>query len=284
MTLNYSNELGDASISIWVSVTQTTIKNEVIKEIGAEAYEQLVEVNVTLVNQYAKGMLSRRNLQVIQTPLQIEFTTSIRFPSETDAPEYNATKMVAAGFETPAQQEQYMDILKEYDAATYVNLETMSIQVGTTPTPEDPVTPKNNTMFYIIGGIVGGVLVLGFFGGIGVYYLRRKRRNQQQGGGEGSENNKSGKSSSGVTTQQATKGSDKLNIAPGDDEYIYNSKNSPTGSPLHQQESDNFGYIESKEGDMDDISTIGDPYIGDVPNANMDMDNTVGERYVGCLN
>lgn len=48
------------------------------------------------------------------------------------------------------------------------------------------------------------------------------------------------------------------------------------------QASSYFGTIESREGEQDDVSTLGDPYFGEAVNAVMDTDETVAQSMISA--
>lgn len=119
----------------------------------------------------------------------------------------------------------------------------------------DKSESTNNSQTIIAAGATAGVCVAILTLAIGMFFVRKKRRENFQ--------------QSKTSTQDMTPDRVGLEIET-QSETLY-QQNQPQSY---------FGTIHKKEGEVDDISTLGDPYMGDAVNARMDADNTVGERYV----
>jgi hypothetical protein len=121
-----------------------------------------------------------------------------------------------------------------------------------------------NHLSFIIAGVVGGgacgiVVTLSF----GLYFARRrKRKDAEQLSGEKSEPDRTGLEIETKTTKSITK---------------CETVNQQGEGHVSIQEGENyFGTI--RQTDVDDISTLGDPYMGEAVNAALDADVTVGEE------
>jgi len=319
MILYHSDLLNANSEKIWIDVTMKTIHNEAVAMTGIDS--ESVEVEVELVDQVLEPvrMLSRthhvdalsqqhkslRNLQKQALPLQIDFTTTIQFPSEDD--DWDANKMVTSAFQSPSQQRDYIIALQEAeeDGTTYFErLESMSmigdlITEGETPSasPDGAVggivggaqegdangivgggdSDNNgngkNTMYFIIAGVVAAACILLFAMSIAIYYITRKNRH--------TENTKT--SNTATTTKQDNAHPPQH---PNNKVGMYDMDKlggleieTKSDHMLHHQPTPT-SYV-GEDGEMDDVSTLGDPYMGDAVNAVMDRDNnTVGESMV----
>ena len=141
---------------------------------------------------------------------------------------------------------------------TYTSEPTMvGGEIGGEPNPSSVVVDKsessNNTPTVIAAGATAGVCAV-ILTLAGMFVVRKKKRESTQ----------QSKSTHDLTPDRVG-----LEIET-QSETLYQQ---------HQPQS-YFGTIHKKEGEVDDISTLGDPYMGDAVNARMDADNTVGERYV----
>jgi hypothetical protein len=270
MFLSYSDELdGDSEIS-WIEVTEGVIRTETALYVGV--FPKAVSVDIAIKGQSFEASsrsrilggdgpirstpyhgVTRRNLQS-SLPLAIEFDSTIRFSS--DRGDWDAGEMVGGGFRTSREQSKYILDLQSANPTHFGSLASMALAVeGELVTVTEPVTtePKNdNSVYYIIAGAVGGFLVLILTLAI-VYYRGRQRRDKsddlalnvqvvevdKDGGVE--------KSQTDIDTYQDT---------------------------INRQSY--FGTIE--QNDIEDISTLGDPYMGEVVNPAMNTDITVGER------
>ncbi|KAL7528299.1 hypothetical protein ACHAXR_003733 [Thalassiosira sp. AJA248-18] len=315
MVLYNSEEMDDDALNMWIDVTEETIRSEITNTVTGVVDPELVQVTVILDNQNVvssesirgrrvkrrtlsnnhptnnasssfKGKRGRNMQQVVSStttfPLQIEYTAIIQFPSESKD-DLDANKVVAAAFQTEEKQQAYIADLKgegDFQSVTSMSTKTMEDVIIIDPgndnadgatDGENEVTNGNNSA--LIGGIVGGVCVLLFAtAAIAIYLRRTKQRKDSQ----------STKSST-TTTQPSSATTKQLSHSPqvGLD-MVGNRRMESPGSPGSNARGGqlDFGIIESKEGDMDDVSTIGDPYFGDAVGQPMDADNTVGESMV----
>ena len=271
MFLYHSDELDPKAEQIWTDVTQETIVDEVayVSGIGPNR----IFVNVVLTHQ--NPIPARRMLQPSSssTPgIELEFTTTIIFPSETTYV-YNADQLVSSGFDTAEDQELYISELKKEGAPDYfTEVERMGMTVNNKPVlPPSPGTGGGNdaggssSVVPVVAGVVCGVLAIVFIV-IGVYYTRRNK--------DSSENGKQSHKTQDSPEHVSLETSKQNEMSAGD-------------TAVHLPEGESyFGTIEATrdaEGGFDDVSTLGDPYMGDAVNANMDTDITVGERCVFFL-
>mmetsp|Transcript_10925 Transcript_10925/g.20355 ORF Transcript_10925/g.20355 Transcript_10925/m.20355 type:complete len:518 (+) Transcript_10925:488-2041(+) len=306
----YHSELLDAnSEKVWMDATEETVHNEAVAKIGMPP--ELVRVKVELGNQNALEPLrmlkrnhdddvlvappgSMRNLQQLsQTPLQIQFNVTIQFASVDE--DWDAAQIVASGFQSPAQQKNYIKSLQEgEDSSTFDSLERMSMEVGEyfdsekeTPSQIDGTLNgaegsdhamagyekeagntttaggNENRMYFIIATVVGSVCILLFAVAIVIYIATRNK---------GTERNEKAQY---FPTTAATSQDHHLPL-----DEIRMEVETKCETLYHQQTPTSYiGTIESKE-DADDVSTLGDPYMGDAVNAVMDADHTVGESMV----
>ena len=267
MVLSYSDKLdGDLEAS-WIEVTEEVIQKETAMYVGV--LPSVVKVNVVITDQALLAssrsrMLSinrdmhamsigawRRNLQS-SLPLQIEFDTYVQFPSEEE--NWSAYKMVAGGFRTSSEQARYILDLKSAKPTDFSNLNSMSLEVEgdivTEPVVEEPA--KDNRLYYIIAGAVGGALVLVLSLGI-IYYRGQNKRIEC--------------------------GSIQLKAQAVEEDKHGGGGYAPTDTDTFQDTMNHQSYFGTiQRNDFDDISTLGDPYMGEVVNREMNTDITVGER------
>ena len=267
MVLFYSEKLdGDLEAS-WIKVTEKVIQKETAMYVGV--LPSVIKVNVVITEQTLPAssrsrMLStnrdmhamstgawRRNLQS-SLPLQIEFATYVQFPSEEE--NWSGFEMVAGGFRTGREQARYILDLKSANPTDFSNLNSMSLEVEgeivTEPVIEEQM--KDNTLYYIIAGAVGGALVLVL--SLGIIYYRGRNKRIESGSIE----------FKGQVVEVDKDGGGEY--APTDTDTFQDTMN-------HQSY---FGTIQRN--DFDDVSTLGDPYMGEVVNTAMNTDITVGER------
>jgi len=198
--------------------------------------------------------LGERRLQSAPQ-LPFFFVTAIKFNSEHS--DWDPDEMVAAGFRTPDQQESYISSLKAADASSFGNVESMAMEVeGTVITQSLPLEPVQSTsMYLIIGGAAGGVIgvVLLLAGGM---LCKRKSRPSAPPPSP----------SLGLPPRDAAKGPPASTLA-----------DSSSAAPPPQNY---FGTIEPNT-EVDDVSTLGDPYFGEGEgNAKVADDNTYTESMV----
>ena len=268
-----SDRFKGAVLETWKRVTGERIKKHTlltIEEEGVVVRECRVNLNIVSqsnleINQVRLRALSNdadmttsttayssRYLQESTKPLLVNYTTEIQFYSLRS--DWDTTKFVGSGFVTNSQQRSYMFQLKAADTNNFEDIAKFQMEVNGTvvtekPEPVDPIPPDNSTLIWAIIGAAAGTLVTGFLIGTAVYVRRKNRRNN------------SGKSSTG--------------------EGFPDVENS-TKSESKPQASSYFGTIESREGEQDDVSTLGDPYFGEAVNAVMDRDDTVAESMISA--
>ena len=271
MVLYYMESMDEESKQSWIDVTLKTIHREVAAMVGIEPKKVEVDVVVDHVDEIPLSrarMLSaandtvwslrRRRQQQSLLPIEIQFNTSIRFPSERD--DWDATQLVAAAFQTQKEQTKYIVELKIENMDRFWSVERFAMEVeGELVTePSTVVDRGNGSVYYIVALSVGGVIVLVFAVGTGVYCVKRKAK-------KGMEDARLA-----IKAQQNDPDRVGLEIETKSD-------------TLNNHPQSYFGTIRSKEDSSDDISTLGDPFMGDAFPAVMDTDNTVGERYVLCM-
>mmetsp|Transcript_36865 Transcript_36865/g.77827 ORF Transcript_36865/g.77827 Transcript_36865/m.77827 type:complete len:979 (-) Transcript_36865:324-3260(-) len=255
----------------------------------------------------------RRHLTESPLPLQVTFTTTVQFPSENGA--LNAKQLVSSAFQSRPKQRDYINALKEEKTddgvAYFESLDNVSIEVdgvkvtdgeskpkGTSEEATDGAgdgeildeTPRGtidgakksdeeindsnkgnkNTMYVIIAAIAAGACIMLFGMAIGVYYITRKKNRATADTAKST--TASRKADPRIFTSNDKMGTydiDKtgLEIETKSETYMLNHQPTPTS------------YI-GEEAEVDDVSTLGDPYMGDAVNAVMDTDNTVGESMV----
>ena len=198
-----------------------------------------------------------RRRQQSLSPIEIQFNTSIKFPSERD--DWDATEMVAAAFQTQKEQTKYLVDLKNENLDHFWSVErfTMEVEGELVTEPSTVVDEGNASVYFVVALAVGGVILLIFAVATGIYCAKRK-------------------------VNKATKDARKaLKTGQQDDRDRVGLEIETKSDTLNHPQS-YFGTIRSKEDSIDDISTLGDPFMGDAFPAVMDTDNTVGERCVLC--
>ena len=297
MTFRGADMLDRDAIEVWVQETEERVRVETAKIVGDEG--DGLDVAVFFVDQnvlegrrdllgrrysassaYDVGSSSeasdlssgvprlggyRRGLQTSPdstAQLQIHFTTTIEFNSDED--DWDPNQMVAAGFETLIQQEEYLRALKAEDAS-YDSVKNMAMEVeGILVTEtEVPITnlARDETLYYIVGGTVGGALAL--LVAMVVVYKKKPSGSRRPS-----------KSLPQAMQDIPDPPAGKLAVPSGDEfRRPVATATAPTVSQNY------FGTIESREGE-DDISTLGDPYFGDGAGVEPRADNTVTESMV----
>ncbi|KAL9183983.1 hypothetical protein ACHAXT_002069 [Thalassiosira profunda] len=285
MTLNGLGEKmdGDAE-EAWIDVTQDRIRYKTEGIIGDDAGSDLV-VTVSVAKQEAssgrrmEGMLitrygsfefddtqqQHRNLRRSQSAsLQIDYTTNISFNSDEEWDD-QVNDMVADGFRTPAQQEEYIGLLQAADSSTFDSVNSMTLEVDgelvTETEDSNKLKSGDNTMWIAIGCAVGGALFL-----IAAVVVGSRSYGRNRGG------NAAQKQSKSSLPQDRTASGAFPTSPPREAFRPASSQPSPTTTQGY------FGTIESREGE-DDVSTLGDPYIGEV-SAEPRADQTVAESMI----
>ena len=268
MVLYYMESMDEESEQSWIDVTHKTIHRETAAIIGIEPKK--VEVDVVLSNLVEIPLSRVRMLKLNDTfddttkrsfrrrqqalvPIEIQFNTSIRFPSERD--DWDATQMVAAAFQTQKEQTKYIVDLKIENMDHFWSVEkfTMEVEGKLVTEPSTVVDEGNGSVYFVVAFAVGGVILLILALATGMYCAKRKA-------------NKEVKEARLARKTQQQNDSDRVGLEI------------ETKSDTLNQPQSYFGTIRSKEDSSDDISTLGDPFMGDAFPSVMDTDNTVGER------
>lgn len=298
MVLYHSDLLDEEAQRIWKYVTEKHLHEEAMNALGLELGE--AEIEVKLENQNLLEAERRRRLlgsnrsdgdafssnppRSLQsspstTPLEIEFTTIIDVPSELK--DGYKSQVVESAFDTQTEKMEYIDSLKSQNSAYFGSVERMELEVGgrtgpITVGPDLNDDPRHggiigggggeggSNSIIIIASAAGGALALVFFASIFVYHARMSRRRQRR------------KDEAAAAATSATT----AKVYEDKDNKVGTEIDTKSTTALELPSQSYFGTIESKEGEADDISTLGDPYMGDAVNAVMDADNTVGESMV----
>ncbi len=276
---------GSTMYEAWEKATKIRIERYSKKLIEEKSGEKDVNVEVTIEDVVQRLRLEgRRRLggedrsRILQEegemkPLWISFRTTLEFYSK--QPKWDGSKLIAAGFITTDQQAEYISELRKEGQGLFGTVESMEMSVNGQVITESTVANKDkaqgNSMIYIIAGAVGGALLLFVIGG-GVYY--KKRRNRRRSG-----------SSRRYPEKQSANDFYKGNGNSGTMMSSPPNKSFPPPPPQSSSPvGDYFGTIEPRHGE-DDVSTLGDPYIGDVHvNQAMGGDNTVTESLMSSGN
>eukprot|EP00577_Skeletonema_sp_RCC1716_P003361 CAMPEP_0113417722 /NCGR_PEP_ID=MMETSP0013_2-20120614/25805_1 /TAXON_ID=2843 ORGANISM="Skeletonema costatum, Strain 1716" /NCGR_SAMPLE_ID=MMETSP0013_2 /ASSEMBLY_ACC=CAM_ASM_000158 /LENGTH=1019 /DNA_ID=CAMNT_0000304871 /DNA_START=141 /DNA_END=3200 /DNA_ORIENTATION=+ /assembly_acc=CAM_ASM_000158 len=279
----YKMRKGSAAYVAWDEATKDRIGRYTQELIEETSGEKDVDVVVTIEEVVQSGeqqgsgrrRLGGRVLQEVEgpsNPLRLSFRTTLEFYSKES--KWDGSDLIAAGFIEPSQQTEYISELQKKEQGSFGTVKSMAMSVnGRVVTKETDAKPlvESNSMVIIIAGAVSGVLVLLAIAG-GVYYV--KRRNNRRNSGFV---NKGKKSSSSDFYNGSGNTGTMMSSPP--------TKSFPppppqTASPV----GDYFGTIEPRPGE-DDVSTLGDPYIGDVHvNQAMGGDNTVTESLMSSGN
>lgn len=291
MVLRGSDGLDKDAGRLWRKETESRIWKETEAIIGDDGEE--LDVDVDFENQELVGrrMLLQSSEAALSSSvdseltnqhgylrklesssLQITFTTNIEFNSAKDS--WDPNDMVAAGFRTVDQQNDYLGDLKDADSDSFGTVNSMAMEVDgeviteteivSNPAPSGPA-PQSFTLYIIIAGAVGGVVLML----LAVVIYRKKS----------SSSTPSPKSQPQDTPTRAEK---TLAMPPKD---TYQQQPAPTTATTLSALSppppaqNYFGTIETREGPADDVSTIGDPYFGEV-NTVPHADATVGESMI----
>jgi len=270
-----SGNLDRDGIEAWLEMTEDLIRDETKAILGkygeglfmsVEFEDQGVLEGGKIFNRILTQDRDAAYVRKLQSySLQINFTTTIEFNSKYD--DWDANEMVAAGFQTLDQQEEYIFSLKEADSTSFESVESMTMAVDgeiiteeIVPKPAVVVEP-NNTLYYIVGGAaVGGLLLI--LAGLLVY--KRKLQSPPP------------KTLPPKETPQSPPPPTFHQPPPPPQWQPPPTTNTPPAQNY-------FGTIESREGE-DDVSTLGDPYFGEGANANAEphADNTVGESMISA--
>jgi hypothetical protein len=204
----------------------------------------------------------RRDVQSSTLPLAIEFDTTLRFRS--DRGDWDEGEMVGGGFRTRGERTRYILDLRVANPTHFDNLNGMALDVEGEPVtvmePGAAAEPNgNNSMYYIVAGAAGGFLLLLLAALAIVYYRRRRRRDERDD------------PAMHVQVVEVDKDGGAERSRTDDADTHQNTINRQSY----------FGTIEQI--DIEDVSTLGDPYLGEFVNPGMNADITVGERYGSCI-
>jgi len=280
---------GSAAYNAWEEATKSRIarySKELIKKMSGEKdVDVMVTIEGVEQNFVLDGRRRRRRLgggasgkRILQeeemNSLRISFRTTLEFYSRLGQAKWDGSKLIGAGFVTADQQEEYISELRKEEQGSFGTVKSMAMSVnGQVITKEIDGDQQGNNMMYIIAGAVGGALVLFAIVG-GVYY--KKRRNNRRNSNGSSKRYPEKQSSSDFYNGSGNTGT-MMSSPP--------TKSFPPPPPQSSSPvGDYFGTIEPRPGE-DDVSTLGDPYIGDVHvNQAMGGDNTVTESLMSSGN
>mmetsp|Transcript_10230 Transcript_10230/g.15393 ORF Transcript_10230/g.15393 Transcript_10230/m.15393 type:complete len:716 (+) Transcript_10230:415-2562(+) len=278
----YKMRKGSTAYEAWEEATKDRIRRYTQELIEETSGEKDVDVVVTIEEVVQRGEQEgsgRRRLgggRVLQemegpsNPLRLSFRTTLEFYSKES--KWDGSDLIAAGFIEPSQQTEYISELQKKEEESFGTVQSMAMSVnGRVVTKETDAQPlvKSNSMIVIIAGAVSGLVL---FAIAGAYYVKRRKNRRNSG----FVNN--GKKSSSSDFYNGSGNTGTMMSSPP-------TKSFPppppqTASPV----GDYFGTIEPRPGE-DDVSTLGDPYIGDVHvNQAMGGDNTVTESLMSSGN
>lgn len=253
-----SDRFKGSVLETWKHVTSERIKKYTLIEIDNEG-ESVTDCKVDLeivsqTNIVTTNAGNLRRLQESTTPLLVNYTTITQFYSLKD--DWDTNAFVSSGFTTNSQQRSYMFQLKAADTTNFDTINRFQMAVDGTIITETPITPPEpeggdkSTLIWAIIGAALGTLATAFLIGTAVYVRKRNKRKESD--------NSNGKAPAFPDIEVSTKNDTK------------------------PQASSYFGTIESREGEQDDVSTLGDPYFGEAVNAVMDRDDTVAESMISA--
>lgn len=251
-----SDRFKGSVLETWKLVTSERTKKYILIEIDKEdesVTDCTVELEIVSQNNLPNGQSGNlRRLQESETPLLINYTTITQFYSLKG--DWDPNKFVSSGFTTNSQQRSYMYQLKAADETNFDTVNKFQMIVDGAVITETPVTPhepgdgdNNSTLIWAIIGAAFGTLATASLIGAAIYVKKRSKRLN----------------------------SDKSAEAAFPDVEVLTNDDKP-------QSSSYFGTIESREGEQDDVSTLGDPYFGEAVNAVMDRDDTVAESMISA--
>ena len=203
--------------------------------------------------------------------LEISFVAIVEFVSDRD--DWDPKSMVAGGFRTQTDREEYVSALSREDTA-FDGVERMSLRVDGELIPEEAAASPasngvdsgesdNKSLYYIVGGALGGALL---FIVVGVMFYRagRHSREKDERVAEVGRRPSSGRwDEREVTTSSAPPLKKTPAIAPPPLQRMQQRPLYPAvarGSSSHKYDE---MMIESRGDVDDDIRTLGDPYFGE---------------------
>ncbi|KAL7534763.1 hypothetical protein ACHAXR_010124 [Thalassiosira sp. AJA248-18] len=217
MMLYDSDRLDNDASQTWRVVTEDRIIDATLDVIGADGEALLVTVSldsqevlndrrllaIANNNHYAVALdasieRERLNHQLWRTlqssPLQIDFTTTIEFFERNSSidlvseEDWDANEMVASGFNTLDQQEEYIDSLKAVDSH-FEDVGNIAMEVDDkfisgpplfAAIANDEADSNRNIMIYAISGTIIGAACLVILLVIGFYDVRKRRKDHKQ--------------------------------------------------------------------------------------------------------
>ena len=243
---------------LWRRITQQRVWShalEVIERDDRETYSLLTngdgELSVTItVGSTEQGQSSQRRLGFAHlTSLRIDFSTVIEFPSTSS--DWDAAEMLSIGFSSLGDQNEYLETLRS--ESRFSGVATMNLRVGGTQVTETPVSLNKSSMSsndgnqqtdksftYLIVGIVGGALVAVVIATTSVFFLKRKKGSAGNIKSVGSRDSIKSDESDCDRTQSSSPSPEKVNL----------NEHNPY-----------FGTVRTTH--QSDVSTIGDPCIGE---------------------
>ena len=293
----YKMSEGSRAYVAWEAITRDRIERNVQKMIYMKSGEMNVKVVAVIedVNQRGEegkgGRGRNRRLGVDSThfrrhlqegengpsrPLRITFRTTLEFYSKLS--DWDGSTLIASGFLKPSQQIEYISALQTKGQGSFGSVRSMAMSVNgqvITAVEENKNVTQDNTLTYIIAGAAAGVVVL--FAIVGVYYV--KRRNNRRNSGFANKKGVSGNYPDKSDFYKGNGNSGTMMSSPP-------NKSFPPSPPPQSSSpvGDYFGTIEPRPGE-DDVSTLGDPYIGEVlANQALGGDNTVTESLMSSGN
>jgi hypothetical protein len=277
--------MDDDALGIWIAVTEDRILlnslivlgddgsgleasvNSVVRRRGEGAgsdfrrWRRLPrEVGSGTARSIETRAIDNEDLEEPPPSLEIAFVANIAFSSERD--DWDPNEMVSGGFRTSSDREEYVRALSGEDPA-FEGVERMSMEVDGMTVPEEDGTNDGTTsggevgsgngdksLFYILGGVLGGALTFLTFG---IMFYRAGRQSRDKDGLN--EVREEGRSStaSPASPEETPSGPAVVDPQP------------PSRSPSwRRRDPRKYGdmMIESPGAD-DDISTLGDPYLGE---------------------
>ena len=143
------------------------------------------------------------------------------------------------------------------------------------PTDNDNNSNQKNTMF-IVAGAAGGACGIAVTMILGMILIRRSKKKKKKKKWDGTWNGKTVDNMSGMeikTTKTATTKGHTQNNSDGNVSVSIEHSGTSGGANYHGQSY--FGTINPTD-DGDDVSTLGDPYVGDAVQVMLGADQTVG--------
>ena len=213
-----------------------------------------------------------------QATLEVSFVAIVEFVSDRD--DWDPKSMVAGGFRTQTDREEYVSALSREDTA-FDGVERMSLRVDGEVIPEEAAASPasnevdsggsdNKSLYYIVGGALGGSLL---FIVVGVMFYRAGRHSREKdervaevgrrpSSGRWDEREVLGRELD-PTTSSAPPLKKTPAIAPPPPQRMQQRPLYPAAARGSSSRKYDEMMIESRGDVDDDISTLGDPYFGE---------------------